>query len=260
MKLKSPKSSRRPSILVRKCHRIEEFESCVELERKVWQSADIDIVPIPLFVVATETGGHVLGAYEGKKLVGFTLAVAGWRDRKPYLHSHMTAVHSAYRDRGIGRQLKLFQRKDALSRGISLVEWTFDPLAPKNAYFNLMSLGAVVRRYLPNAYGITTSPLHGGIPTDRLIAEWHLRSPRVRRVLAGKPPTASMGESAVRITIPGNLETLREAEPAQVVEVQSRVRKQFARWLAKKYAATAVVASESGMDYILEPWKNTHSK
>ena len=151
MKLKSLKISKRLSIVVRKCHRIEEFEACVELEREVWQSADIDIVPIPLFVVATETGGHVLGAYEGKKLVGFTLAVAGWRNRKPYFHSHMTAVHSAYRDRGIGRQLKLFQRKDALARGISLVEWTFDPLATKNAYFNLMSLGAVVRRYLPNA-------------------------------------------------------------------------------------------------------------
>jgi len=260
MKLKPLKISKRPSILVRKCHRIEEFEACVDLEREVWQSADIDIVPIPLFVVATETGGHVLGAYEGKKLVGFTLAVAGWRNRKPYLHSHMTAVHSEYRDRGIGRQLKLFQRKDALARGISLVEWTFDPLATKNAYFNLISLGAVVRRYLPNAYGITTSPLHGGLPTDRLIAEWHLRSPHVRRVLAGKPPTVSQGKSAVSITIPANLETLRESDPAKVIKVQSRVRTQFTQWLAKKYAATAVVASESGMDYILEPWKNSRSK
>ena len=260
MNLKSLKSGKRPSIQVRKCHRIEEFEACVELEREVWQSADIDIVPIPLFVVATETGGHVLGAYEGKKLVGFTLAVAGWRNRKPYLHSHMTAVHGAYRDRGIGRQLKLFQRKDAMARGISLVEWTFDPLATKNAYFNLMSLGAVVRRYLPNAYGITTSPLHGGLPTDRLIAEWHLRSPHVRRVLAGKPLATSKGKSAVRITIPANLETLREADPAKVIEVQSGIRTKFTQWLAKKYAATAVVANESGMDYILEPWKNSRSK
>src|ERR1700690_1830888 len=217
MNLKSAISSKRLSIHVRKCHRIEEFEACVELERKVWQSADIDIVPIPLFVVATKTGGHVLGAFEGKKLIGFTLAVAGWRDRKPYLHSHMTAVHGSYRDRGIGRQLKLFQRKDALAHGISLVEWTFDPLAAKNAYFNLMSLGAVVRRYLQNAYGITTSPLHGGLPTDRLIAEWHLRSPHVRRVLAGKPPATSKGKIAVRITIPVNLETLREADPAKVI-------------------------------------------
>jgi predicted GNAT superfamily acetyltransferase len=259
MKLKPHKISKGRSILVRKCHSIEEFEACIELEREVWQSADIDIVPIPLFVVATETGGHVLGAYDGNELVGFTLAVAGWRDHKPYLHSHMTAVHSAYRDRGIGRQLKLFQRKDALARGISLVEWTFDPLATKNAYFNLMSLGAIVRRYLPNAYGITTSPLHGGLPTDRLIAEWHLRSPRVRRVLAGKPPTASKGKSAVRITIPANLETLRESHSAKVIEVQSRVRTQFTQWLAKKYAATSVVVSESGMDYILEPWKNSPS-
>ena len=164
-------------ISFRHCHGIEEFEACVRLEREVWKSADIDVVPIPLFVVAVETGGQVLGAFHGNDLVGFTMAIAGWRNRKPFLHSHMTAVSAAHRDRGIGRQLKLFQRADALARGISLVEWTFDPLVTKNAYFNFMRLGAIARRYVPNAYGITTSPLHGTLPTDRLVAEWHLRSP-----------------------------------------------------------------------------------
>ena len=174
---------------MRPCHGIEEFEACVRVERAVWKSADIDVVPIPLFVVAAETGGQVLGAFHDTELVGFTLAIAGWRERKPFLHSHMTAVLGAYRDRGIGRRLKLFQREDALARGIALIEWTFDPLIMKNAYFNFMRLGAIARRYLPNAYGITTSPLHAALPTDRLVAEWHLRSPRVRRVLAGKRAT-----------------------------------------------------------------------
>ncbi len=120
----------------RHCHGIEEFEGCVRLEREVWKSADIDVVPIPLFVVAAETGGQVLGAFHGNDLVGFTMAIAGWRNRTTFLHSHMTAVSAAHRDRGIGRQLKLFQRADALARGISLIEWTFDPLVTKNAYFN----------------------------------------------------------------------------------------------------------------------------
>ena len=176
----------RDGILIRPCHGIEEFEACVRVERAVWKSSDIDVVPIPLFVVASETGGQVLGAFHGKDLVGFTLAIAGWRARKPFLHSHMTAVLDGYRDHGVGRRLKLYQREDALARGIALVEWTFDPLVTKNAYFNFMRLGAIARRYLPNVYGITTSPLHGSLPTDRLVAEWHLRSDRVRRVLAGK--------------------------------------------------------------------------
>ncbi len=194
----------RDGILIRHCHGIEEFEACIQVERAVWKSADLDVVPMPLFVVAAETGGQVLGAFHGKDLVGFTLAIAGWRSRKPFLHSHMTAVLDGYRNRGIGRRLKLFQREDALARGISLIEWTFDPLITKNAYFNFMRLGAIARRYVPNAYGITTSPLHADLPTDRLVAEWDLRSLRVRRVLAGKRATPAFSKKAVRITIPVN--------------------------------------------------------
>jgi predicted GNAT superfamily acetyltransferase len=240
-------------ILIRSCHGIEEFEACVRVEREVWKSSDIDVVPIPLFVVASETGGQVLGAFRSVDLVGFTLAIAGWRSRKPFLHSHMTAVLEEHRDLGVGRRLKLHQREDALARGISVVEWTFDPLVTKNAYFNFMRLGAIARRYLPNAYGITSSPLHGSLPTDRLVAEWHLRSPRVLRVLAGKQPTALVSKKAARVTIPSNLELLRSSDPLRARELQSEVRAEFLKWLGKGYAAMSVVPSKGGMDYILEP-------
>ena len=79
------------------------------------------------------------------------------------------------------------QRDDALARGIQLIEWTFDPMELKNAFFNIERLGAIVRRYAENQYGITASPLHGGLPTDRCYAEWWIDSPRVRAVLAGQP-------------------------------------------------------------------------
>ncbi len=246
----------RDGILIRACHGIEEFEACVRVERAVWKSSDIDVVPIPLFVVASETGGQVLGAFHGTDLVGFTLAIVGWRARKPFLHSHMTAVLDVHRDHGIGRRLKLYQREDALARGIALVEWTFDPLVTKNAYFNFMRLGAIARRYLPNAYGITSSPLHGSLPTDRLVAEWHLRSNRVRRVLAGKQTNAPTSKKAMRITIPSNLEKLRSSEPMQAIQIQSEVRAEFLEWLGKGYAATGILPSEGGMDYILEPWRS----
>ena len=243
-------------LLIRHCHGMEEFEACLRVERKVWKSSDIDVVPIPLFVVASETGGQVLGAFKGEDLVGFTLAIAGWRARKPFLHSHMTAVLDAQRDRGVGRRLKLYQREDALARGIGLIEWTFDPLVTKNAYFNFMRLGAIARRFLPNIYGITTSPLHGSLPTDRLVAEWHLRSPRVLRVLAGKQANAPISKRAVRITIPSNLELLRSRDSARALQIQSEVRENFVTWLGKGYVATAVLPSISGMDYILEPGRS----
>lgn len=243
----------RDGIVIRHCQGIDEFEACIAVERAVWQSSDIDVVPFPLFVVASETGGQVLGAFHGKDLVGFTMAIAGWRSRKPFLHSHMTAVLGEYRDRGVGRRLKLFQKNDALARGIALVEWTFDPLVTKNAYFNFMRLGAIARRYIPNAYGITTSPLHGSLPTDRLVAEWHLRSARVRGALAGKNSSAYPSKKAVRITVPSNLELQRTSDPAPALQIQSEVRAQFAKWFGKGYVATGVQPREGGTDYILEP-------
>ena len=113
---------------MRHCRGLDELAACIDTERAVWGAADIDLVPLPLFVVAAHTGGEVLGAFDGDRMVGFTLALAGLRNGRPLLHSHMTAVRESYRDRGVGRRLKLFQRADALSRGIDRVEWTFDPL------------------------------------------------------------------------------------------------------------------------------------
>jgi predicted GNAT superfamily acetyltransferase len=247
-------------IVIRHCHGIAEFEACIRVEREVWESSDIDIVPTPLFVVASETGGQVLGAFQGADLIGFTLAICGWRARKPFLHSHMTAVLPAHRDSGIGRRLKLYQRTDALARGIDLVEWTFDPLVTKNAYFNFMRLGAIARRYVPNAYGITTSPLHGSLPTDRLVAEWHLRSGRVERVLAGKPAAvrAVSTKKAVQIDMPANLDELKDKDPLRARQIQSEVRENFLKWFKKGYAATAVIANPGGgTGYILEPWSRS---
>jgi predicted GNAT superfamily acetyltransferase len=120
-----------------------------------------------------------------------------------------------------------------------------------------MRLGAIARRYVPNAYGITTSPLHGALPTDRLVAEWHLRSPRVLRVLAGKRPTPAFAEKAARISIPAEIENMKTTDPAKAAQLQSEIQCQFTHWFSKKYAATAVAPTPSGVDYILELWKVT---
>jgi predicted GNAT superfamily acetyltransferase len=102
------------------------------------------------------------------------------------------AVLKEWRNAGVGRRLKLAQRDDAVARGFALIEWTFDPLEIKNAHLNIAKLGAVARRYRRNFYGTTTSPLQGGLPTDRLVAEWWLKSDRVERVLRGEEPRAEI--------------------------------------------------------------------
>jgi predicted GNAT superfamily acetyltransferase len=131
-------------IEIRHCSSVAEFAECVRIEHAIW--GESVAVPTPIFVVAQHTGGQVLGAFQNGEMVGFTLAFTALRDGKLFVHSHIAAVLPDCRDRGVGRRLKLFQRQDALKRGIDLIEWTFDPLDLKNAYFNLVRLGAIARR------------------------------------------------------------------------------------------------------------------
>jgi predicted GNAT superfamily acetyltransferase len=241
-------------IIVRKCESLDEFHRCVDLQREIWGEADVEVEPATVFVVAARTGGQVLGAFDGDRMVGYTLAVAGLRDRQPYLHSHMTGVRSEYRNRGVGRMLKLFQRDDALGRGLRLIQWTFDPLELRNAHFNLNRLGAICREYQPNLYGVTTSPLHRGLATDRLLAEWHLDSARVVAAIEnlGKDPV----EAPATIELPEELERWQSENSAQVREVQTRLREEFTRWFAKAYAAVALRTGPGRRAYLLNPWSD----
>jgi predicted GNAT superfamily acetyltransferase len=168
----------------------EQFDRCAALQEAVWGSGDGDVVSRRIFTVVSHIGGQVLGAFDGDTLAGFAFALPGYRDGRAYLHSHILAVLPDYRNAGIGRRLKFAQRDDAIARGFDLMEWTFDPLEIKNAHLNIARLGAVVRRYHPNLYGSSSSPLQGSLPTDRLYAEWWLRSPRVVGLLHGEalPP------------------------------------------------------------------------
>jgi predicted GNAT superfamily acetyltransferase len=236
-------------IEIRPCSSVEEFAECVRIEHAIW--GESIAVPVPMFVVAHHSGGEVLGAYVGGKLVGFTLAYAGMRAGKQFVHSHMAAVLPAYRDRGVGRALKLFQRREALARGIDLMEWTFDPLDLKNGYFNLVRLGAVARRYIPNCYGVTDSPLHAGLPTDRLVAEWWLASDRVKDALEGVARPAS--SPTERVAISSTFAALREKDRAAAVRLQSDFRERFQSVFGRGYAATRIESGESATEYILEP-------
>ncbi|MGA8221594.1 MAG: GNAT family N-acetyltransferase [Candidatus Acidiferrales bacterium] len=236
-------------IEVRHCDLLSEYDECVRLERLTW-GEDIT-VPAAIFVVAHHSGGQVLGAFAGGRMVGFTLALAGLRGKQRFLHSHMTAVLPEFQNRGVGRRLKLFQRQDALRRDIPLVEWTFDPLELKNARFNLTRLGAVVRRYLPDCYGVTNSPLHAGLPTDRLVAEWWLDSERVKGILADDVPPANA--AAERISLPCNLPEIKMRDRAAGLRIQSGARMEFQRWLAEGYVATGVENRGDSTDYVLEP-------
>jgi predicted GNAT superfamily acetyltransferase len=241
-------------ILIRPLQKVQEMRIGVDLQRRVWGYSDIDTVPDQMFIVARESGGQVLGAFHQDNPIGFALAFAGIHRRTAYLHSHMVGVVPEYRERGVGRMLKLAQRDDAIMRGIDLIEWTFDPLQLKNAHFNLMRLGAIVRRYIPNFYGRTSSPLHAGLPTDRLVAEWWIRSSRVQDLLEGRG--LKPGTDRVCISIPSGIRQISSTNPAEAEKIQTGVRKGFEKNISEGRAAVGFEFDEQQGSYILEPYED----
>jgi predicted GNAT superfamily acetyltransferase len=151
-----------------------------KLQQDVWGWDDLDTTPLMNFIIMKELGASLIGAFDVESIVGFAFGFVGWDDGQPVFHSHMLAVHPAYREHGIGVQLKLAQRTAALEQGFDRISWTFDPLQSTNAHLNFHKLGVVSSRYKVNFYGDqSSSPLHRCIGTDRLWVEWFLKSSRV---------------------------------------------------------------------------------
>src|SRR6202041_595073 len=173
------------------------------------------------------------------------------RGGKPFLHSHMTGVLPEYQNRNIGRRLKLSQREIALQQSISLIEWTFDPLELRNAHFNFVRLGAIARRFLPNCYGITDSQLHAGLPTDRLIAEWWLDSPRVKAAVEEQQESPVADYRAICMS--ANITEIKTKDRANAENIQAALRHEFQHLFRGGYVATGVQRRADTVEYILQP-------
>jgi predicted GNAT superfamily acetyltransferase len=239
-------------IEIRQLYQFDEFEEAVRLQQTIWGFDDIEMLPLRSFVVYGKIGGQLFGAYDGGEMVAFCIAVPGIKPGpRPYLHSHMLGVLPAYQNAGIGRRLKLRQREEALERRIELIEWTFDPLELKNGFFNIERLGAIVRRYSENQYGVTASPLHGGLPTDRCIAEWWLDSPRVRAVLARQAVARCVEE---RIAFPADIARIRGEDLGRAREIQKTNGEKFQRAFERGLAVTGFQRCGTEGIYLLEPW------
>jgi predicted GNAT superfamily acetyltransferase len=220
---------------------IDDYDAVVRLQREVWGADYDDVVPRSQFVVAAKTGGILIGAEDdGGRIVAFVFSVPGLRHGRIVQWSHMLGVTPAARGQALGLRLKLAQRERTLARGIDLIEWTYDPLLAGNARLNVHRLGCVVEAYVDDVYGPSTSPLHGGVPTDRFIASWHVASPHVaRRIEAGAlvARDASVGKAvhvlrtreAGAFRVPHGEPDLSHDEPRLRVEIPAG----FARLLAE---------------------------
>lgn len=222
---------------------LAEYDACVDLQQQTWQYSAGEALPRRVFFLAEKLGGHVLGAYAGDRLVSFNLGLPAQRNGLGYIHSQMLAVLPEFRNGGLGRRMKLAQRDLALEQGIELIEWTYDPLEIKNSFFNLQRLGAISRRYEPDFYGPSSSPLQGGLPTDRLYAEWWLRSGRVERTLQDEAPE---DEVVARVPVPAHIYDWKAAGDPQARLTQDTVREALQKHFFNGLSATGYTRDAEG--------------
>ena len=242
---------------IRPCATLGELAALVRIQREIWGYAEHEVYPLRLFVTLRKIGGQVLGAFTPRgALVGFVASLPAWHGADRYYHSLSLGVLRAHENRGLGRALKEAQRREALGAGIRLIEWTFDPLRAKNAFLNIVRLGAISRSYLPDYYGEVGSRFQRGLPSDRLIAEWRLTSTRVKRALEGKPPRPGKAAPAATLEIPADIDCLRQSNLAEARRRQLAVRKQLQEFFAQKLAITGFEFDVRSARYILDPYED----
>lgn len=228
-------------VSIRECASIEEFDSCVRLQREVFGMPDLELSPRRHLIVSRTAGGWILGAYAtGGELVGFVHHLVAARGAEIIGYSHMMAVSSAYQNRGLGARLKWAQRARALEEGRNFIRWTFEPMQARNAHFNLNRLGVVIRSYGVNYYGwdAGTEAFADGkqfnLDSDRLFAEWELRTPRVEACARGEHPSHNSAPVAT-VEITPDWKTLRHedgrAAESELLRVRSEFQKHFAAGL-----------------------------
>ncbi len=250
-------------VTVRQLDERHEFRRCEDLQRETWGEGFDGMVPALLMELHQKTGGLVGGAFDEDELLGFVFGFPALEDGLPYHWSHMLAVREDRRGEGLGRRLKLFQRKKLLECGIEVACWSFDPMVARNAHLNLNALGTEVLACVPDMYGDTDSPLHGDLGTDRLLAFWELDGERAREAISGdrrvdftpyarapevgRPDDAPDGDNPdfpdverVRLEIPPDLGDLRAEDPELLQRWRERTRAAFTHYLERGYGVAAL--------------------
>lgn len=251
---------------IRPLKTLEDCQRVVDLEKRVWGYTEADdVVPAAILLISAKRGGILLGAFEAaapERMVGFVYSLAAFKDGRPSQWSHMLGVLPEARDSGIGAELKIRQRRAALDLGMTLIEWTFDPMQALNAHLNFMKLGVIAGEYVENLYGESSSPLHRGTPTDRLIAQWNLDAPHVVRRLEGgawqmreagsfdapcvlsigeriRPSEVdtSFGDRRLAVEIPVGFSEMQASDPGLALAWRLATRRAFTAYFARGYRA-----------------------
>jgi predicted GNAT superfamily acetyltransferase len=167
-------------------HSEHDARAAVGVLAQVWpRVGGKEPLPPELAWVFAHSGNYVAMARQGDEPVGAAIGFRGEDDAGPLLHSHITGVLPGRQSLGVGYRLKQHQRDWARSHGLDRVTWTFDPLVTRNAYFNVVKLGARLTTYYVDFYGPMDDEINNGDETDRCLVTWRLDSPPAHAAAAG---------------------------------------------------------------------------
>ena len=246
----------KPEISIREVETVEEMRECIELQRKVFASPDLEISPVRHLIVAKYAGGFTLGAYFGERLVGFALSLPMFRGKERAFYSHMAAVAGDLQNAGIGAKLKWAQRTRALNDGANYIKWTYQPVLARNAFFNIERLGVTISRYMPNYYGTDAEAsaeqkeVQQGIDSDRLFVDWFLDSPKVVALSKGEK-FAETGEIIKTVEIPPDWNDLVVRDPKRAIAEQERIKHEFQTAFAAGLIVKGFERSDTNPKYLL---------
>lgn len=243
-------------IEIKKIEAVKDYHLLPDIQKDAWNFGDKDVDPPHLMMRVQKYGGLVEGLFVDGELVGFTYAVLARWEEKYLIYSHMLAVRKVHQNRGYGFLLKKSQREGVLKLGHDTIIWNFDPLESLNSFFNIHRLGAVSTEYDINIYGDGTSGLHAGLPTDRLIAEWHLSSDRVIERLQIKKSRLSEpidprivnrfeGPRAL-IEIPVDIRAVKKSDMKTAIDWRLRTRDLFLEAFEKGFTVVDMIFSDDG--------------
>lgn len=232
-------------VRVRELVHLGDFAAVCRLFEEIWRTEPQNpLVTTELLRALTKAGNYLAGAFDGDRLVGACVAFFG-APTEETMHSHIAGVAPVAAGRNVGYALKLHQRAWALTRRVTAIAWTFDPLVARNAYFNLAKLGATAQEYLPNFYGGMRDGMNSGDDTDRLLVRWNLAAPATAapamdaamadagvadagvvldRTADGLPAPRTSHNETVLVAVPPDIEALRAADPGRAKEWRAALR------------------------------------
>ena len=250
---------------------IQDYRDCEDVQRNAWGMSESRVVPLHVLRPINEKGGFIMVAYDEKnRPIGTTICFLGKHEEKRILYSHMTGVIPEFQGKGVGRMLKLKQRDYALNQGYDLICWTYDSMQSMNNWFNLNTLGALTRAYYVNYYGEMPDRLNEGLASDRFLAEWWIKSPRVKKrtrslfvssqvddSLVANPTKIESGvrvptwksflkrSDTVLVEIPYSYDKLRDFNLEILIKWRAETRELYVRLFKARYIATEVILDKS---------------